>query len=528
MKKKYIKYAVIAAIIIAVSGWGLNNFYFNKKAKASNAEQFSEVEVVRGDIKETASGTGNIESSIRKEIMSLNSGIVEKIYIEEGQEIKEGELILTFENDNENSIIQKANLNVTMAENDLKELEEDLKNLKVYAPSSGIVGDISLNIGEELSKGYLLTTITEKSTMEVVGLFNKTQIKSINVEDEAEIIIPGSYEPINGKVINISGAPGDHAGAVLYDVIIEVNNPGGLTSGMNVQVTVKNDNGSYPSVETSETRTKKPYDVKLLTGGTLAKLYVTSGDCVEKGELLAELNSNDLNMQIENQEIRLEQSKLELSEKLEDLDDTAIYAPISGTVTNINVTESEQVRENVVIAVVSDLDNLEIIIPVDELDISDVRSGQEAVVSVSAVPDTIYSAEVTKIALEGTQTGGVCTFDVTLSLNESKNLKSGMTANTEIISSSKSDALILPIEAVQMQGNKKFVFTGNIGDFEMVSVNIGLVSESYVEITKGLKEGDTVYYPLAVRDNLEDGNKAMGMKMMGGMGGNKPPIDKKR
>jgi len=89
-------------------------FYFNKKSNANKDVQYAMVEVQRGNIQVTASGTGSIASSVRKEIITLNDGIVDKIYVEEGQFVNEGDLILTFESDTENLMIERAKLNVDM------------------------------------------------------------------------------------------------------------------------------------------------------------------------------------------------------------------------------------------------------------------------------------------------------------------------------------------------------------------------------------------------------------------------------
>lgn len=446
LNKKYIKYGAIAVTCFAVLFFIFIKFYLNNQSEKNNMPYAS---VQRGDIRVTASGTGTITPSVRKEIMTLSSGIVDKIYAEEGQFVNEGDLILTFDNEAESSVLRRAELNVAIAENSLKELQEELKNLNIYAPSAGFVGDIKAVVGEELSKGYILTTITDKSKMEAIAKFNGTQVKSLNVGDRADILLLASMQTVQGKVTHINKAPGDSDGAVLYEAIVEVDNPGGLSSGMGVQVTVVNDKGTFPAVESTVLRCKDPYDVKLLTGGTLVKLTVSSGEYVEKGQLIAQLENNDLYTQIETQKLRVEQSRLELTEKFKEYSNTAVYAPISGTITAINVTESERVRENAVVAVISDLSNLQVVVPVDELDVTKVKVGQEAVVTVEAMPAKEYKASVSKIALEGSSTGGVSTYDVTLKINETEGLKPGMTANAEIIAEQKENVLLLPVEAIQ-------------------------------------------------------------------------------
>jgi HlyD family secretion protein len=515
--RKYRRYIIPAVLCIIVLGGIFIKFNSNKTSASQQSFQYAIAEVQRGNIQVSVSGTGTIATSVRKEIMTLNNGTVDMIFVSEGEPVNEGDLILSFENDTVNTVIEQAQLNVTIAENSLKELQEDLKNLKIYAPNSGVIGSVNTSVGEELSKGFLLTTITDKSKMEAAGQFNQEQIKNIKVGDKVEVFLYGSLSTVNGIVKKITETPTvDASGAILYEVTVEVDNPGGLASGMKVQITVVNSKGSFMSLENSELKAKEPYEVKLLTGGTITKLNISSGDYVQKGDLIAELENPSLLTQVANQEIKVEQSRLELKDKLDDRDNTAVYAPVSGVITKINVTQGEQVRENSVVAVVSDLNNLEVVIPVDELDINKVQVGQEAVITVEAAPGKRYNAQVTKIALEGSATGGVTTFDVTLQLKDTKGLRPGMTANGEILISKKDDVLLLPIEAIQQRGNRRFVITSveNKEQPDTTPVEIGLVSENYVEITEGLHEGDRVFYPLSGRSTSQYQQRGLGMGMI--------------
>src|SRR5690606_24526049 len=100
---------------------------------------------------------------------------------------------------------------------------------------------------------------------------------------------------------------------------------------------------------------------------------------------------------------------------------------------------------------------LQIVVGVDELDISKVKVGQPASILVEALPDQKFTGKVTEIAQEGTATSGVATFDVTIMLDDSTNLRAGMSAEATIIVEQKADALYLPIEAVQSIGGRYFV-----------------------------------------------------------------------
>lgn len=521
-KKKLLKFGAIGIICLALIGVSIKLFLGNKN-QTTNTPQFASVEVQKGNIQVTASGSGNIAASVRKEIVALNNGIVDNIFAAEGQNVKEGDLILTFESNTENTALERSKLDLSIQENSLQDLETEQKNLKVYAPASGFISDIKGTIGGELSKGSSLATIDDTSKMEVTASFNAAQIKDVSVGDKASVLLVNSMQTVSGTVSKVNKAPSASDGAALYGVTVEVSNPGGLNTGDSVQVTVSNKKGTFPGVGNAALRSKTPINVKLLAGGTVTKLPIAAGDYVQKGQLLAEMQSTDLQTQIQTQRMKVEQNQADLNEQLSNLDNAAVYAPISGVITSINVTAGENVRESTAVAVVSDLKNLEVVIPVDELDVTKVKVGQEAAVTVDAMPEQKFSASVAKIALEGTATGGVTTFNVTLALKDAEGLKPGMTANAEIIAQQKQNVLLLPVEAVQQRGNNKFVFTGDEksasqGKPTMTPIKVGLVSEDYVEIVDGLKAGDTVLYPRISSTNSQNQNQQRGAGGFGMMG----------
>ncbi len=529
--KKHGKPVVIVGIVLCIALLSYFTIFSETSIFTSSDNESSEsginyVEAIvqRGEMKVTASGSGNIEPSVTKEIKAYDTAIVDKIYVEEGEFVNEGDLILTFESDTENVNIESAKLDLQLEQNDLQELKEDLNNLKIYAETSGYIGDIDVKVGDELSKGDVLSTITDKTKLEISGYFNTSQIKKIEVGDEAEVVTSDFLQTIPAKIIQIKEDPiASSDGSISYEVIAEIDNPGGISTSNTGTVTVKKEEGTLYSVSQENFTLKTQEEITLKIDGELIGLYIEEGEYVEKGQLIAELENTDLENSIKSKELDVEKAELSLTEKLEDVDDLAVYAPITGTITSIDVTEGERVGSNETIAVVSDLENLQVVIPVDELDINKVQEEQRAVVSVSALSDKTFDAKVTDIALLGDINNGVTTYDVTLTLSEIEGLKPGMTSNGEVIIESKTDALILPIEAIQQRRNQKFVLVkNNDNEPQSTEVSIGLVSNDYVEIIEGVNEGDVVVYPV-FSNSTENSQRTMGM--MGGIGGinNGPP-----
>jgi HlyD family secretion protein len=465
----------------------------NSQINSSNYYLFN---VIKEDIEISTSGTGNIEASEIKEVKSLNNGIVDKVFVKEGEQVQEGELILTFKNDEENLKINQLKLDLNREENRLEILKNKLKNLKVYANESGFIGNISVDIGDQLMQGQTITTITDKINCEISGLFNKKQIENIKVGDKAQVIFPDTFYTVEGTVVRVKESPiPKDSGAVLYEAIVKVENPGGFTEDTKGIVTVNNDNGEFRSLEETYIQMKPPKEVKSNIDGTLSKIHVSSGAYVEKGELIAELENTDLLKEIENQQIIIDKKRLEINNRIKSLEENTVYAPIDGTVTQVNIVEGEGVNSFEILMVISNLDNLKVTIPVKESYINKIKVGQEAIVTGNALDNVKVKGEVSEIGLVGNVNDDKVTFDVTIRLDRIDKIKPGMTVDAEILIDKKINTLIIPIEAVQKEGSKSFVFVkkGNIK--EKVFVKTGIISQGYIEIKEGLNENDTVIYP---------------------------------
>lgn len=205
-----------------------------------------------------------------------------------------------------------------------------------------------------------------------------------------------------------------------------------------------------------------------------------------------------------------------------------IAAPAAGVITTITAAVGERLNGGEVVAHLTNYNNLQTVVQVDELDIPKVKIGQSVTVKVSAYPDQTYTGKVSEIANEGISTNGVSTFDVTIQLGKLKDLKVGMSTEASILTASKDTALYVPIEAVHSRGNQKFVILGTanqnqdssqtgFGGAQMQTVETGLTNDNFVEITKGLTEGQTVSMPqLAVNSSSTTNGKG---GLMGGFGG---------
>ncbi len=485
-KKKIIIALFVCALIIMTS--------VGVKITKSNANAESltylATEVTKGNISVSINSSGTLEASKRAEIKTINDSTVDTIAVSEGDIVEKGDVLMTLSNDTQNTDLEIQKLNYQSALNDLQNLKETLSSLKVYAPISGNAHLSFSSIGGTLGNGSTFAEITNGNKMEMSAPFNPAVIKSISVGDPAQVLLTGYYQNISGIVTEVGTTAKPYAeGALYYEVTIEIENPGALTESDTGTATVKNNSGSFVAIDTASLSSKAGSTIRFDTSAQLDKLHISHGDYVNKGDLIAEFSSDSLESQILNQEIAVTQKELQYNQELEN---SILQSPISGTVLSVNFQEGDSVENNETAFVISDIDVLQVIVPIDEYDIQNVFEGQTAVVTTQAYPDKKYTAEVIKVGLEGVASSGVSTFDVTLSLKTNDGLRPGMNVNAEIILDSKENVLLLPIEAVSKRGPQYVALKKE--NSEYVELSVGLISDSFVEIIEGLQEGDIVQY----------------------------------
>ena len=221
----------------------------------------------------------------------------------------------------------------------------------------------------------------------------------------------------------------------------------------------------------------------------------------------------------------IQNSQATLTEANKTLGRTSIYAPSNGVVSALNNEKGERVvgtaqMAGTEIMVISNFNNMEVIVDVNENDILQVKKGDTALVEVDAYSDRKFKGIVTEISKSANSSGvqmstdQVTNFEVKIRLLKSSYVDllevstapflPGMSANVEIQTLVKNNIPCLPIEAV---GTRVQEDTANISTEEEIDevvfsisqnkavlniVKTGIQDSRYIEIREGLKVGDKV------------------------------------
>jgi HlyD family secretion protein len=171
-----------------------------------------------------------------------------------------------------------------------------------------------------------------------------------------------------------------------------------------------------------------------------------------------------------------------------------VRAAQAGTVTALLTTVGARVDPPTPILTMANLGSLEARVDMSEFDIAQVKGGQKASISVDALGGRSFRGEVGFAALTGTNTSGVVTFPVRVSIADAKGLKPGMNVSVRIVVATRRNVLQLPLEAVTQNGGNAATVTVLDASGQPVPrrVKLGLANNKNVEIVRGLRAGQKV------------------------------------
>lgn len=463
-KKTYVK-VIFLFLIIAIGGY-IGYRYINSKNQAQNQIQQRTSMVRRGDIKVSISGSGTLSSASTFTALSSVEGTISRIYYKDGDKIKAGSLIMELDSGEALLDIKKLENNISKGKLSRDQLLKSFENSQVIAPISGEVTEIKSKSGDNIGEGNTLLTITDKSQLKVLLPFRNSYRNEMKQGQQAVIYVFDSsmdeVYKLDGTISFISSAPESAGENQSYNVEFIIDNPGYLDDTMVASAEITLSGKTIKSIGSKNLSYIESSNAKAELAGTIEGLDVVLGQYVKKGDVLATINNDDLSIELETSNLNIEEMENQLEYLYEKLSHYKIYSDISGTLSLEDFKVGDAVKSGTTVFTVSNYDLMEFQIPIDELDIAKIQTGQNVNITVDALEETEekpLTGVVTKIALEGNPSNGVTTYPVTIQLTEpNSKLKVGMNVNGEIIVNEKNNVLYVPIEAVQKQGDRNIVY----------------------------------------------------------------------
>jgi len=231
-------------------------------------------------------------------------------------------------------------------------------------------------------------------------------------------------------------------------------------------------------------------EVKPPIGGRIDQILVIEGQSVKTGDILALLSSTERAALLDAAHLQGEEQVRYWSEVYKP---TPLIAPIDGEVIVRAVEPGQTVVASDAVIVLSD--RLIVQAQVDETDIGGVKSGQKAVISLDAYPEIEVNGEVDHISYESTVVNNVTVYEVDIVPDDIPEVfRSGMSANVDIISHSKENALLIPQQAVVNKRDGDYVLLKENNGVRNVErkIETGVADDVNVEVISGLSLEDIV------------------------------------
>jgi len=247
---------------------------------------------------------------------------------------------------------------------------------------------------------------------------------------------------------------------------------------------------------------------------------------------------------VQSQRRRVEQAKADLRGASVNLRYSTITAPMDGVVTARRIEQGEtavigvQNQAGTVLLTISDMSKVEAELEVDEASIPNVKLGQNAKVRIDAYPNQSFDAVVTEVGgspLLKATANEATKFKVKVQMKAPPaTIKPGLSAQAEIFTGSRENALAIPLQALVMkeiklkEGEKakpgapkeeEGVFILDGGKAKFIPVKTGLMGELNVEVAEGLKGGETIVTgPFRTLRDLKGGEPLRAEKKRPGSG----------
>jgi len=193
-------------------------------------------------------------------------------------------------------------------------------------------------------------------------------------------------------------------------------------------------------------------------------------------------------------EAQVAQARISLEDAQSNLTKAALEAPFDGVVTEVYVEVGEWASGPAVDLM--DTSSLEVVLDVDEIDIGSLAVGQQAIVTLETWPDEELTGELVSIAPKAKSAGEIVIYQVRLRVYAGElPVRSGMTANAELVTANRENVLLVPNRAItaDRQAGKYYVNLVQADTVVKTEVTIGLRDKDYTEITSGLGEGDQLF-----------------------------------
>lgn len=193
-----------------------------------------------------------------------------------------------------------------------------------------------------------------------------------------------------------------------------------------------------------------------------------------------------------------------VSDKYANLSNTQIRSTISGMILDVpvkagnSVIQANTFNDGTTIASVANMNDLIFRGNIDETEVGKVKEGMPIVLTIGAINEVTFQADLEYISPKGTEQSGAVLFEIKAAVKvaDSTFIRAGYSANAEIVLARVEDVLTVPESTIEFSNDSAFVYVAKgeerAQEFDRKQVEVGLSDGVSIEIKKGLNESDKI------------------------------------
>lgn len=494
--------------------------------------------VTMGDVVQEVSATGRVKPVESVDLAFEKSGKVSVINVKIGDKVEKGKILASLDGQELTAQVLQARAGLEAEEARLNEMQKGTRPEEIQSAETRLanaqvsfsntqnkaVADLEGANTSAVNAGQAGVTVAKNALLILTDIqlkyFVDNGFESQNLSSLKSMATKLLLGADNGGTMvasSIGALSGGALGSV--QVIINTKNYSNLGVVLNDVISAMqkvHDTLNAVPVSNAMTVTEK---TSLVTEKTSVETYLTSVSS-KKEALAGQKITNDVNIataqselslaqdnlalkkagytveQIQAQEARVKSSEANVLTYQAQLSKGVIRAPFNGVITKQDVKVGEIITANIaVISLISDK-KFEVEVNVPESDVAKIKINNSATITLDAYGDEVkFQAQVSSIEPAETIFEGIATYKTKLNfIIDDERIKSGMTANIDILTDERKDVVVVPQRAVIQKNGDKIVRVVGV-DEEIVErkVEIGLKgSDGNVEIKSGINVGDQV------------------------------------
>ena len=471
-RRKLVRRIITVVVLLAVAAAAIRYFLIrNRSVTLDPATLYTYEAAALRDISSSLEGSGTLQPANSYTVATLVSGEILSAGFEEGDIVSKGDVLYEIDSSDSSTSIERSESSLEASRRNYNKKLDSLTELTVKAPISGIITGLNVSVGDTVGTQGAILTIEDTSTLTLTEYYSEEYRSEIYVGMAATVSIGGQMLNLDGRVTEVSTLTRmSETGISCFGVTISVTNPGSLVSGSSATAWLGE---IYPSIADDDGLDANDKKVVYAgISGKAAQVNVRNYEKVNAGDTIMILSSDTLDDEIQNAADSLRDAQLSLQSQYDSLDNYIITAPIDGTIIEKYYKEGETSESGKALCIIYDLSNLSLTMSVDELDINRVAVGQKAKITTDSAEGRVYDGIVTRVGVNGTTSGGVTTYPVTIRIDETDLLLPGMNVDITIVVEESAGVLSIPAAAVE-RGNRVLVKNadGTTGDRKSTRLN---------------------------------------------------------